>query len=235
MMDERLKDIKRFYELIGILANNIGGPRALMECSGRLNWPRRGVYFFMEAGENRADSGTGLRVVRIGTHALKSGSGTRLWKRLSQHRGHVRSGGGNHRGSIFRFLVGTALIARHGYDFPTWDDGSSNAGADIRASEAELEREVSKTIGAMQFLWLPIDDAPGDGSARGYIERNAIGLLSNFEKESLDPPSTGWLGRYCSRERVRKSGLWNQNHVNEEYDPGFLDRLEALIGAGDKA
>ena len=92
--------------------------------------------------------------MRVGTHALKPGSGTSLWNRLSQHRGQVRSGGGNHRGSIFRLIVGTALIARHGYEFPTWDDRASAASSDIRAGEAALEREVSKTIGAMRFLWL---------------------------------------------------------------------------------
>jgi hypothetical protein len=49
-------------------------------------------------------------IVRVGTHALETGSQTTLWKRLSQHRGQARSGSGNHRGSIFRLIVGTALI-----------------------------------------------------------------------------------------------------------------------------
>jgi len=35
--------------------------------------------------------------------------GTTLWARLSQHRGSAKSGGGNHRCSIFRLLVGRAL------------------------------------------------------------------------------------------------------------------------------
>jgi hypothetical protein len=33
--------------------------------------------------------------------ALKTGSGTKLWTRLSQHKGGPTTGGGNHRGSIF--------------------------------------------------------------------------------------------------------------------------------------
>jgi hypothetical protein len=86
----------------------------------------------------------------------------------------------------------------------------------------------------MRFLWLPVDDEPGEGSARSYIERNAIALLSNFDKDPIDPPSAGWLGHKCDRERVRKSGLWNQNHVDEGYDPAFLNKLEALIDAGAK-
>ena len=31
------------------------------------------------------------------------------------------------------------------------------------------------------------------------------------------------------RHRVRLPGLWNTNHVDETYDPTFLDNLERLI------
>jgi hypothetical protein len=182
----------------------------------------------MEDGEVRSDSGTGPRIVRVGTHALTERSGTKLWSRLSQHRGQLKAGGGNHRGSIFRLIVGTAITARSGHDLPTWGRGA-NAPADVRAAENALECEVSKVICAMPFLWLAIDDEPGGKSLRGYIERNAIALLSNCEKEPLDPPSADWLGHYCNRELVRKSGLWNQNHVDEAYDRAFLDRLDKLV------
>lgn len=81
----------------------------------------------------------------------------------------------------------------------------------------------------MPFLWLSVDDAPGPDSRRGYVERNSIALLSNFIGEPIDPPSPNWLGRCCNRERVRRSGLWNSNHVDESCDPAFLDVLSALI------
>lgn len=166
--------------------------------------------------------------MRVGTHALKTGSGTKLWTRLSQHKGTARSGGGNHRGSIFRLIVGVALIDRDVHECPTWDNGSS-APREIRLSEGPLERAVSKVIGATPFLWVAIDDEPGPDSLRGYVERNTIALLSNYDKEPLDPSSQNWLGRFCNRERVRTSGLWNQNHVDERYDPAFLDTLDRLI------
>jgi hypothetical protein len=188
----------------------------------------------MEDGEIRSDSGTGHRIVRVGTHALTKGSGTKLWSRLSQHRGQQKTGGGNHRGSIFRLIVGTAMMARDGLDFPSWGNGR-NAPADVRAGEIALECKASKAIRAMPFLWLAIDDEPGTESLRGYIERNAIALLSNFEKEPLDPPSAGWLGHLCNRERVRKSGLWNQNHVEEAYDPAFLDCFKRLVSEMERA
>jgi len=224
----RLDDLHRFYRILNDLEHRLGGARRLSECNGRLEWPRRGVYFFMEPGELRSDTGTGQRVVRIGTHAVRQGSRTRLWNRLSQHRGQARSGGGNHRGSIFRLIVGNGLMARDGHQLPSWGKDST-APAAIRAAEIELEREVSNVLGAMPLLWLAVDDDAGKESLRGYIERNAIALLSNYRKEPLDPASEGWLGRHCDRERVRESGLWNSNHVDERYDPAFLDRLTQAV------
>lgn len=226
----RIADLKRFYDVLGILEKRIGGARMLADCHGRMDWPQRGVYFFREPGENRTETGLGPRIVRVGTHALKAGSKTTLWNRLSQHRGAVQSGGGNHRGSIFRLIVGNALIERDKYNFSSWGGGSS-APREIRNSELPLEQVVSRIIGAMSFLWLPIYDTPGPDSLRGYIERNAIALLSNYNypEEPLDPASGIWLGQFCDRKRVRASGLWNQNHVHEQYNRSFLDTLETLI------
>ncbi len=233
MSNERTHHLKRFYRLLADLEHNLGGARKLSDCSGRMNWPQRGVYFFQEAGEYRTDTGDGRRVVRVGTHALKAGSGTKLWTRLSQHRGQARSGGGNHRGSIFRLIVGAALIERDGHDYPSWGQGNS-APREVRGREQPLERAVSAVIGDMPFLWLAIEDEPGAESLRGDIERNAIALLSNFGKEPHDPPSRGWLGHFCNRERVRTSGLWNSNHVHEAYEPVFLDMLARLIDQMEK-
>src|SRR6266566_1615272 len=108
----RLADLIRFYEILSSLAVKTGGPRCLVNCDGRMGWPQRGVYFFFEPGEVRSDTGQGRRVVRVGTHALTASSRTTLWNRLSQHRGTVTPKGGNHRGSIFRLLIGAALLAQ---------------------------------------------------------------------------------------------------------------------------
>ena len=86
----------------------------------------------------------------------------------------------------------------------------------------------------MTFLWLSIADDAGPESQRGYIERNAIALLSNYGRGPLDQPSQGWLGHHCNRERVRNSGLWNSNHVDERYDPAFLDRLDQFVSVADR-
>jgi hypothetical protein len=86
----------------------------------------------------------------------------------------------------------------------------------------------------MPFLWVAIDDKAGGRSASGIIERNAIALLSKYGKSPLDPASAGWLGYNGNRERVRRSGLWNSNHVDEAYDPAFLDRLAQLAAAMER-
>ncbi len=235
----RLVDIIRFYTLLDRLEQSLGGTRTLEGSSGRQNWPLRGVYFFFEPGENRSHSGRGPRLVRIGTHALNAGSRTSLWSRLSQHRGTVSHGGGNHRGSIFRLLIGTAIKNRDGLDrIETWGVKSDKAQAaaqfglsrdKLRALESPLEVMVSRIIRSMPLLWLGIDDEPGPESDRGFIERNSISLLANYGKTPIDPHSSDWLGQHIDRTKVRSSGLWNSNHVNEEYQPDFLGRFEALI------
>jgi len=184
----------------------------------------------------RTISGMGPRVVRIGTHALKAGGGTSLWNRLRTHRGPLGGmdpGGGNHRASVFRLHVGTALIRRDQWPEEVvrdWGRGSS-APRRIREIERPLEHAVSKHVRCMPFLWIGIDDEPGPTSLRGCVERNAIALLSNYNLQDMpiDPPSSTWLGHWAASEKVRHSGLWNASHVADDHDPYFLDVLEELI------
>ena len=123
----RLQDLKRFYRLLDQLKEKVGGERKLADCHGRMDWPDRGIYFFFEPGEIRSDSGAGLRVVRIGTHALTAKSRTTLWNRLSQHRGTQKTGSGNHRGSIFRLIVGASLKCRDQQEEPiSWGVGMAS-------------------------------------------------------------------------------------------------------------
>lgn len=228
-MNQRITDICRFYDLLDVLQHRFGGARSLATSSGKLDWPKRGVYFFLENGEGRSQSGDGARVVRIGTHALKTGASTTIWHRLRGHRGSARSGGGNHRGSSFRLDVGTAMMGRDDDACPTWYDRRSDAPREVRDAEQRMESRVSEVIGAMPFLWLPAEDDAGPHSERGLIERGAIALLSNWKKDPIDPPSADWLGLHCNRTRVRDSGLWNSNHIDEAYEPAFLDVFERLV------
>lgn len=124
----RRADLDAFYTLLRQLERHVGGPRLLAECTGRMAWPQRGVYFFFENGEYRED-GAEQRVVLVGTHGLRAGGKSTLCGRLGQHRG-TGSGdrlGGNHRGSVFRLHVGQALLTRglHPEAGDSWAAGSS--------------------------------------------------------------------------------------------------------------
>ena len=52
---KRLEDLQRLYRILGVLEERLGGARMLSECNGRLNWPQRGVYFFMERAKAQRD------------------------------------------------------------------------------------------------------------------------------------------------------------------------------------
>ena len=219
----RLNHARRFYDLLEQLAALQGGPRPLADVIASLKG-QLGVYFFLEPGEARQESGRGSRVVRVGTHALKAGASSTLRGRLRQH-GGSRAGGGNHRGSIYRLLTGDALI-RSGIEPSCLSWGGKDA---VKHAELATEQAVSRRLSTTNVVWVNIDDQPGPDSLRGWIERNSIALLSNAGKQALDPPSSDWLGHHSSRLRVQASGLWNQNHVDEAYDPAFLDDFESLI------
>ena len=225
----RRQDLDRFYSLLDDLEATVGGKRRLGNCDGRMNWPDRGIYFFFHPDETR-ESSDQLRVTRIGTHAVSEGSSTSLWDRLRTHRGAQRGtyeDGGNHRGSVFRKRVGEALIERDSLEeqYPEWGVGSS-AGRELRLDELEMERRVSEYIRDLPFLWVDVDDEPSPNSDRAYIERNAIALVSNYDKESIDPRREGWVGHHSPVTDIEQSGLWNINHVEEDYQPDFLETLE---------
>lgn len=234
--ETRLHDIERFYSLLDEQEIKVRGKRTLANCDGKMIWSKRGVYFFFEIGENRTESGKGPRVVRIGTHALKIGGKQTLWDRLRTHRGLINGrypGGGNHRGSVFRLHVGTAIIDRDkltGLSIEKWGV-EKNEAKDVRNLEYPIERAVSNHIGKMPFLWVKVDDPAGPDSDRKIIESNAIALLSNFNAitKPIDPPSNNWLGKKAKSEKIRLSGLWNSDHVDKIYDATFLDLLEKYI------
>jgi hypothetical protein len=225
----RRDDVDRFYGIIATLREKCRGFRCLKECTRRSGWPGRGVYFFFEDHEFREDA-SARRIVRVGTHAVSANSRTTLWNRLHTHKGTL-GGGGNHRGSIFRKRVGEALLQVRGYSpeiGASWGIGNS-APRGTRLAELPLERDVSTLIGLMPFLWLEVNDTPGTASDRTYLERNCIALLSNFGKEPIDKPSESWLGLHSPQETIRKSGLWNTNHVDDGYTPTFLDVLKKYV------
>ena len=225
----RTEDLDRFYILLKRLEQKTG-KRKLAQCNGRMVWPQRGLYFFLSTDEYHDDF---PRVTRVGTHAVSRTSSTTLWNRLITHRGTLggkMANGGNHRGSIFRLRVGEALIHRDGLqdEHPSWGKGS-NAPSDVKADEHPMELRVSEYIRELPFLWLEVDDDPGPDSDRAYIERNSIALLSNYDKTTIDERIKSWLGNNSPVDKIRRSGLWNSDHVDITYDPAFLDVMEEYV------
>jgi hypothetical protein len=93
-----------------------------------------------------------------------------------------------------------------------------------RDLEYPLERAVSAHLATMPFLWL----AASTAAQRSMVERNSIALLSH-RTGGIDHSSTAWLGRHAATEKVKTSGLWNVNHVDEPYNPTYLDLFTQLV------
>jgi hypothetical protein len=218
-------DADRLYGMLHRLEVGLEGKRTLGASQGKAGWPHRGIYFFFEPGEHRKASDT-PRVVRVGTHAVSKGSVSSLWGRLRSHRG-IPKGGGNHRGSIFRLHVGAAMLHKFGWQCGSWGIGQT-ASAEIKQCEHWLELKVSEYICSMPFLWLAVGDTPSNMSDRAYLERNTIALLSHREAP-IDPPGPEWLGHWSPRPSIRNSGLWNVRHIDEQYDPRFLEIFEQYV------
>mgnify|MGYP004512993149 CR=1 FL=1 len=218
-----VEDVKSVYKCISQLAEKTGGIRVLNECNGRMYWPQRGVYFFVDFQEQSVVSSGFPRIVRVGTHAVSKGSKTTLWDRLKTHKG-TEKGDGNHRGSIFRLHVGNAIINRDRLLCDTWGIGQ-NAKKDIREKEKYIEQLVSDYIGQLGVVVLDIDDMPCATSDRAYVEKNAIALLSSINS-SFNFSTLNWLGNWNPRDEIKDSCLWNINYINSDYDSNFLDILE---------
>lgn len=228
----RASDLDRLYDLLDRLEATVSGKRRLADCTGHMDWPERGVYFFF-ANEESRDATDQLRVTRVGTHAVSAGSETSLWNRLRTHRGANRGsyeGGGNHRGSVFRKHVGRAMVERDGLgdEYPHWGEGST-ADRERRLAELNHERRVSEYIRDLPFLWIDVDDEPRPESDRAYIERNAIALVSNHEKVAVDARADEWLGQESPHDKIAASGLWNIKHVEKRHETAFLDRLADAV------
>ena len=225
-MNQRKEHIEKFYSLLDEL-ESVQAKRILKESNGRIKWPKQGVYFFFESNEIRENNKP--RIVRVGTHAISRGSKQTLWKRLRQHKGKT-NGTGNHRSSVFRKLIGFALISEQKLEYPYWGEDKEKINEEIKISEIPLEIEVSHIIGTMPFLCLKV---PGDSKKdndRAFIETNSIALLSNKNKAYIvDPASDNWLGLHSGHKNVIESGLWNSDDTEKSYDPEFLVKLEAFI------
>ena len=193
----RLADCIQTYELF-----------TLGEVDGRHPWPKQGVYFFFDANEPTPYPGLPGRIVRVGSHGVAKNTNSTLWSRLSQHRGSLSSGGGNHRGSIFRRYVGIAL----GDPPPHWRNQNAKK-AEVGASEHEHERRVSDYIRQLPFTVIDIPGTPDKNCFRAVFERQCIAYLSWAWQAGLIEGGKDWLGLRTNNSKISQSGLWNVENV----------------------
>ena len=215
----RRTDLRRFYGLMQRLERKKPGRLVLGEVESP-DCPARGVYFFFEGGERRSGSGTGDRVVRVGSHALRAHQMATLWDRIYKHK-RADQPTRWQRGSVFRDRVGNAICHRNRRLGPRHWPTDRHRGDAVR-----IEGLMNEHMWPMTMLLLPV----GPRSDRNCIEQNAIALLSEYaRKDPIDLASDTWLGRHCDREEVRESGLWQSRHVAHNYNPKFLDFLEDYV------
>ena len=151
-----------------ITSNNGSAARRLAKCHGSMDWPKRGVYFFMRG--RRGTLRFRLRLAhRARRHARAESSiaHARLWKRLSQHKGQAKSGGGNHRGSIFRLLVGSTLRELRGICLAPRGASATPQSREVRLAEEAPGTRSQPIIGAMPSCGSPSMMTPDRNSLRG--------------------------------------------------------------------
>lgn len=59
----RRDDLNRLYHLFEDLKERVGGMQRLGDCTGYMDWPDRGVYFFFAADETRDPDLQGARTM----------------------------------------------------------------------------------------------------------------------------------------------------------------------------
>ena len=204
--------------------------------SSRSAWGTKGVYFFFEAGEVRANH-VAQRIVRIGSHRSDTAS---VERRIVLE--HATDWGR----SVFRRHVGTALIRKGAFDASiqpsdrdhwasAWYSHTGGWPAHTRPSLLHptlhpLHPIVTRTIADMTVVWVEILDKED----RLALEGQCISLLSNCLRQgtAIDPPSENWLGRYALSDEVRRSGLWNVQHAKRPHKDGFLEAYQRYFARG---
>lgn len=171
-----------------------------------------GLYFFYEAGEQSPHAPEG-RIVRVGNHPR---SQDRLRARL---RDHYRTKPNAKNFSVFRRYLGGALLRRAHPNHPCLAPGPGQGhwelqGGDVCAVCKKTEATVTDYLHArLHFRCVRIEDA---------VERNRweAGMIATLAACPVCRPTSGWLGRHCYQEGVKRSGLWNAEFLGA---PGLTD------------
>ncbi len=164
--------------------------------------PVNGLYFMFETGETGHE---GERVVRIGSHTGNGNLGARLREHITQNKDR----------SIFRKNIGRALLSRdHDPFLEAWDFDMTKRHDRDRykhlvdpAKQAKVEQAVSDYIG--KHVSVSVIATP-DRDIALKLERLCIATVSLCGSCGA---SSGWLGDFSPKQKIRASGLWQEHHL----------------------
>ncbi len=185
--------------------------------------PDFGVYIFYEKGEFAFG---GNRIVRIGitkgyyddvTGKVK---GKTLHDRIKTHYF------GKKGSSVFRRKLGETFInCDENLDANEKAEAIKKWNTKGVAGDPEIEKKVSNRMAEnMTFKVIKVDDL----NKRLELEKRLIGTVSNCKNCQ---PSEGWFGKTSPKEKVIKSGLWQEEHLlgNGLEEKDLIDIKEGVI------
>lgn len=167
--------------------------------------PKNGIYVLFEEGEK---GHSGNRIVRVG---INRGQGN-LYQRLTEH--YVKM---NKDRSIFRKNIGLAILnAQKDQFIEKWKidlttHASRQKHKELVQSEELLrvEKEVSEIIQRnFSFIVIQVDDP----NERIGLESALISTVAHCEECG---PSKQWLGLRSPKKKIRESGLWQEQGMND--------------------
>jgi len=166
--------------------------------------PDNGIYIMFEKGELAHD---GERIVRIGTHTGDKELRSRIYQHFENE---------NKNRSIFRKNIGRCFLNKEQNPYlSTWElDTTPKKNKELfshlidKTLEAELENEISKLM--QERLTFCLLEVPSNKD-RLHYEARLIGTVSGCTNCG---PSNNWLGQFSPKDKIKKSGLWQENHLN---------------------
>jgi hypothetical protein len=168
--------------------------------------PENGIYLIFEKGElfDNFD-----RIVRVGTHTGEK----QLRSRLNQH--FVNE---NKNRSIFRKNIGRCFLNKDQSTYlPLWElDITSKAEKEknLKLLDLDFEKKIEQRISNyiqnnLSFCVFQVDTK----EKRLFWESK---IVSTLAKSNELKPSKIWLGNYSTKDKIKATGLWQVNELNNE-------------------
>lgn len=187
------------------------------------NLPKNGIYFFYEDGEVSQHNQSQLRIVRIGTHK-DDNFRNRIAEHFLLNENKMNldvSKSPPHDRSIFRKNIGRALLNRDNDKYlDVWEKDLTSKDSrkkywhlrDI-VKEKEVESAVTDVLRQkFMFRFLVIE---GESLRMGQDGLEGK-LIATVAQCGLCKPSQGWLGNSSTVLKIKNSGLWQVQHLEND-------------------